>query len=540
MSLLYNRKTKKMRNPFYISILIISSVFSFSSYAQTLPVGTSIFDGYYRRAQLLGDISDASSFTNRPIFSASLPGTNLFDPDSTIFLNRKTNFDGIWKFDKEKGIVQLLPIEMLNQFNSHHPDGINDGSMIPSKGYQTKISAGVYLKYRFLSVQFRPEFVFAQNIEFGGFPEKSKIFWGQSSIRTTLGPISFGLSNENLWWGPGYRNSLLMTNHAPGFMHLTLNTIKPIKTYIGSFEWQIIAGKLEESGLTDNLQDDWNYINSMVLSYNPKWFPGLFLGMTRSFVVLKSNMGSKLGDYLPVFSFLMKSSGPGEDGSEVDAMGQNQLISVFMRWLFTEVHGEIYLEYGREDHSRNLYDFILEPSHSSAYILGLRKLFSLNKQKETYYQLILETTHLSSPQATINRNRGGAGEWYQHGNEGYTHLGQVLGAGIGGGGNLQTFDISWVKSLKQIGIQVERYVHNNDHWYNSIKDIRANWVDISTAAYASWDYNNFLFTIKLKYISSFNYQWIYEPQFEEGEDEFWAPSDNTPNFHGQIGLMYRF
>ncbi|MFX9097187.1 capsule assembly Wzi family protein, partial [Acinetobacter baumannii] len=49
-----------------------------------------------------------------------------------------------------------------------------------------------------------------------------------------------------MWWGPGSQNSLLMSNNAPGFLHLTLNTRYPIKTGIGNFEFQFISGKLTE------------------------------------------------------------------------------------------------------------------------------------------------------------------------------------------------------------------------------------------------------------------------------------------------------
>ncbi len=34
---------------------------------------------------------------------------------------------------------------------------------------------------------------------------------------------------------------------------------------------------------------------------------------------------------------------------------------------------------------------------------------------------------------------------------GYTNRGEVLGAGIGPGGNLLSANVSWVKGLKQIG-----------------------------------------------------------------------------------------
>src|SRR5206468_1504691 len=129
-------------------------------------------------------------------------------------------------------------------------------------------SAGVYAKYGMLSVQLQPEFVTAANDFFDplnknhfgvifaryydiynnidlparfGTSSYTRAYWGQSSIRLNYKSLSFGLSTENLWWGPGIRSSLLMSNNAPGFKHLTLNTTKPIKTPIGSFEGQLIA-----------------------------------------------------------------------------------------------------------------------------------------------------------------------------------------------------------------------------------------------------------------------------------------------------------
>ena len=137
--------------------------------------------------------------------------------------------------------------------------------------------AGLFAQYGPLTIQLRPEWVKAQNKDFEGFsnensdqkwyeyyeiynfidlPEKfghapyQKSLWGQSSIRLNYGPMSMGLSSENLWWGPGKYNSLSMSNSADGFFHFTLNTSKPIHTPIGSFEGQIIAGRLVNSGFT--------------------------------------------------------------------------------------------------------------------------------------------------------------------------------------------------------------------------------------------------------------------------------------------------
>lgn len=553
-----------------LAFLIILSLSCFRLHSQSLSVNLNELNEYYRKQQLLGNLDSNISFLIKPLFSNALSVNDIYDPENNLDSIRKTTFKGRLKFFNGNGTFQLLPITLLNQFNSHHQEGFNDGSMVPAKGTQLRASAGFYFKLGPLNIKLKPEFVYAQNKAFMGFPAEyvtrygykfpknpylsnidlpekfgvgafKKAYWGQSSISLNLfSSVSLGLSNENLWWGPGYKNSLLMTNSAPGFWHLSFNTIKPLKTPIGSFEWQVISGRLEESGYTYGLTKDWRYINAIVLNYQPKWIPGLFLGFARSFQVYHKDIGNSFGDYFPIFSFLTKERLGANN--IVDDKNKNQLISIFMRWVFKESNAEIYFEYGREDHSADTRDFLIESSHSAAYILGFRKLYIINKSESSFIQLLIETTKLSSDQTTINRKGGMAnGSWYQHSRiqYGYTHRGQLLGAGIGPGSNLQTFHLSWNRGLKQIGIELERFVHNNDFWYNFIKDPRTNWIDLSATLNANWDYKHFILFGKMKFISSINYQWLYEPK-EIIPGEYWMPTDDTFNFHLQVGITYRF
>lgn len=550
-----------------IILLTLLLIYSGVLMSQSLSVNMMNLNEYYHRQQLLGKIDSTLSLSIRPLYTEALSIHNIYDPGDRLDFIRKTSFDGVLKFHKGRGRLQLLPISLLNQFNSHHPEGYNDGSMIPAKGTQLRVSGGFYFKYGPLKIKFKPEFVYAQNKHFQGFPanyadkfgvrfpnnpyrnfidlpEKfgdgsyKNEFWGQSSICLTIGGISFGISNENLWWGPGYKNSLLMTNSAPGFMHLTFNTVRPIKTFIGSFEGQIISGKLKDSGFSVNLNPDWRYLNAMILSFQPKWIPGLFFGATRSFQVYHEDMGTSFGDYIPIFIPLSKSA----SNNGIPSDTRNQLFSVFMRWVFTEANGEIYLEYGKEDHSWDTRDIVIEFFHSSSFIVGFRKLFIIDKQNATHLQFIAEISNLSANQSTINRSTENIiTSWYTHYEikHGYTNRGQLLGAGIGPGSNLQTIHLSWNKGLKQIGIELERFVHNNDFWYNYIKDFRTNWIDLSATLNANWDYNHFILFGKMKFISSINYQWLYEPK-EIIPGEYWMPTDDTFNFHFQVGITYRF
>jgi len=547
------------------------------SVAQSIPVGTVVLEDAYRRAQLLGEIDSSISFASRPLFpKESIKVRNTNDPFVTLGKDQWTKTDNIFRFLKEKGTVQLLPFTWQQQFNTDHPYSMNDGMMIPARGYQTMVSGGIFAKLGPLSIQLRPEYVYAENKDYQGFykeqidrkwsgyyevqlfsdlPEKfgadpyKKLSWGQSSIRLTYGAVSFGFSNENLWWGPGMRNSLVMSNTADGFKHYTLNTVKPIRTPIGSFEGQIIAGRLENSGFDVpdinrtymgypiylKKRDERRYINAMVLTYQPKWITGLFIGMTRSFTKYDSEKDSSFRTLFPVFFPLERKK---QNDLPNRPKGPDQRVSAFIRWLLVPEKAEVYFEFMRENQPDSWRDFTLMPTYSSAYIFGLRKMIPLNRHKGQYIQVNMELTQLEQTNANpdfpyrfIYTNKTVT--------QGYTNNGQLLGAGIGPGSNLQSLSISWINGLKIIGLQFERYVHNNDFHNITIKDFRANWVDISATAIAEWNFHNLLLSARFENIISYNYQHYYRPQ-NPNSGKFMEPGINQYNLQAQIGITYCF
>jgi hypothetical protein len=139
--------------------------------AQSLPVGTPVLDDYYRRMQLLGKVDSTISFTVRPIISAAtlkVNNNNIFDPDSTFKHDHWIESSTV-SFAKGHGTFQILPLSWQQQFNSNHPYGWDEAPMIPAKGYQTVVSGGFYFKYGPLSIQLRPEYVYAANPPFDGY-----------------------------------------------------------------------------------------------------------------------------------------------------------------------------------------------------------------------------------------------------------------------------------------------------------------------------------------------------------------------------------
>lgn len=554
--------------------ILLFSVTGQIGYTQTIPVGTPGLEDYYRRAQLMGLADSSVSFMIRPILpKLSFKAKDVFYPDSSEARFNLMDVSSDFTSKNGKLKVSLLPLSVQTQFNSHHPYGWNDGAMIPAKGLQGVLSAGVFLEYGILSIQFRPEVVLATNDKFDTFDkdhyqviagryydfynnidlparfgngEYSKAYWGQSSIRLNYKDVSFGLSTENLWWGPGMRNSLLMSNTAPGFKHLTLNTRKPVKTAIGSFEGQIIAGRLESSGFGvleperdffgDNLYvpkgNEWRYLSGLAVTYQPKWIPGLFLGLTRSAQTYHNDLNS-FGDYLPFFS------GSKKVNADEPTEQRDTRSSVFMRWLWPEEQAEIYFEYGNDNNKGNNRNQMLEPARNRAYIFGMRKMIPFNKSRNENLLFSIEATQM---QMTSPEDIRSADSWYvnKQVRHGYTNRGEVLGAGIGPGGNMQSLDVSWVKGLKRLGIQLERYVHNNDFYYYAYEDSldpRRHWVDFSLGFNGEWNYKNFIFNAKLQGIKSLNYQWYL---LQKPGDIIWVNGRDAFNLQMQAGLTYRF
>lgn len=562
-----------MKQAFKLLVLIsFVAINFFNAIGQSLSLNLREMEDYLRRQQLLGKSDSTVSFMIRPLFpQQSLDKDNGIDLDGT-FTNEnlsKSNF----KSTDGKGRLQVLPLTWRSQYNSNYAFGLNDGSMIPNRGLQNMISAGVYGEYGPLSIQLQPELIHAANKDFQGFPvEHFGVIWkryyewlntsdiperfgtapytrilpGQSSIRFNFRELSIGISTENLWWGPARRSSLLMSNHAPGFLHGTINTRKPIQTPVGKFETQLIVGRLEDSGFTPPQIDyvytqtplfvpkrepnDWRYLSGIVLSYQPTWIPGLFLGFSSVSQIYRSDMSS-ITDYLPLFN---SQKGP-ESISRPDVDKRNQLSAGYFRWISPRGRFEFYGEYGSNGNSRTLHDFLINPDLNRAFTFGLTHLFSLQKQ-DNFMQVGLEMTQTGQ---TIRENILAKNSWYTHSHvrHGYTHRGQVLGFGYGPGSNVIFGELAWVRNFNKIGFQLEYINHNNDFYYYAFedsKDWRRKYVDIIPGLIAEWRLENFLFSVSAQYQQTLNYNWFL---VQPGDQYFVAGLDKT-NLIGNLSVTY--
>ncbi|HOI31852.1 MAG TPA: capsule assembly Wzi family protein, partial [Bacteroidales bacterium] len=568
--------------------------------AQTVPVGTPFFEDALRRAQLTEKVNPDVSFMIRPVDATRALGidnpfgedtllfpldsnsyTRLFDQRGHLSFKGKPLIKPYNKEGKNNLRLTLLPVYAHTRFNGHHPYGWSDGAMVPNRGLQQYLSAGIYGRIGILEAQLRPELVWGQNKEFQNppfrpiridMPERmgqsnyEKIFLGQSFVKLHLGPIAVGLSNENIWWGPGRKNAIVMSNNAPGFGHFTLHTNRPIKTRIGTFEGQMAIGKLHRSGFTypsrytpgewppiagnvvpDTIGDVvYGFFNGMVGVYQPKWTPGLFLGISR--VVQLDREAENLWDYFKILTTLPKKE-LNDAGVEAGNNNRNQIISVFARYLFRKSHAEVYMEIGREDNWFDFEDLMTRPQYSTAYMFGFRKLYAL-KKKDSWLEVSGEYTKIQAPVENYNNPNFTQNSFYTHANGiGWTHRGQVLGAGIGPGSNMMTFGAQYFHGFNTFGLQFERVIYNEDLFYRIdylnlgfgnpfFVDGSKHFVDWGFIFNHHTSFGKLFVGYQLHLMRTYNFQWNYDPY--GGQGLFRYNGINVWSLNAELTLMYRF
>ena len=563
----------------YNFFLFLFFTFLVSS-SQTINLNESYLTDYLRTSQLLGNFKSDVSFTLKPLdigkngieINKEIFDTEKYAPTLLSFLNGNIK-------------IKTLPLDYNIEFNSHHPYNRNNGSMGPNRGYQHIISAGIFAEIGPLSIQLKPEYLFSENKDFEGFgegpnghypeiwveryqlwnqldmPERfgekkiNKKLIGQSSIRLNFKGLSLGVSNENIWWGPSIRNSIMMSNHARGFKHITFNTTKPLKTKIGSFEWQLISGRLESSEYLPansdfqyagtniyspkyNQQgrtDDWRYLQGYSITYSPKWVSGLSLGFIRWVQAYSALYRGKYPwmkgnpTWFPAFNNLFRKN---DSNGDLEAQS-NQAAGVFLRWLWLDSKAEIYAEYNHNDSKLNIRDLLLDSDHSMAVTVGLHKNFNIS----TYNFLFSwEWTQMEQTASRLLRN---AGSWYEHSwtMDGYTNEGEVLGASIGPGSNSHYFALNRIRDKEKLGIALEIIDQDNDFYhlaFASAQDPRRYWKDFNFHLNFSKKYKNLWLSSKLMYSRSLNYQW----DLDDTATEYFHPGNDVNNFHMTLKLAY--
>jgi len=373
-------------------------------------------------------------------------------------------------------------------WNSDIPFSVNDGPMWAGRGLNAQIggggSASFDVRGTIVHVIANPVLLYSQNAPFPIFidtlsdrsafanpfhgPGASidaplrfgdlyllRLDPGLSALEVIRDGVRATLTARNDWWGPGIRNTLVMSNNAPGIPRLELALTPPRRTRAGLLEATLIAGTLTESAFFDTLAfDDYRAISGARVAIRPAFDTSLVLGLART---VYSTIESPLIGPLAHAADVLIRWEPIHAGQRSD-----QITSLFARWAFPQSGFEVHAEWSRSDLPRSLTELLLAFNQTAAYVLGLQ--WEMPQGIGRAWRLQTEFAYLE--QSTVLPGRP-VPDYYtsEVSPQGYTNRGQVIGAAVGPGGSSQWLALDYAAPGWQLGSFVERIRWENDALY---------------------------------------------------------------------------
>jgi hypothetical protein len=572
-------------------LVFLASLGAFGQHLSTLD---PLQDDAARRAQLWGRVPATSSLCIRPVDpvaalgltnSAGMDSLYDFYPDATPQKERmqpllpKLNY----RLNLPLGVklpiqAQILPVTAKVQYNQHHDFGWQDGPMIPNRGLQAYLSGGAFVrvggKWANIEAQLAPEWVRAQNQDpernpavrwwVGDEPERFGVDpyryrgMGQSRLHVNAYKFYAGWGTGNVQWGPGQDLNLMMSNNAPGMNHFSMGTRAPLKTKIGSFEGQILSGNLHYSGYTWARGPVWSSaplpdvvrtpsrdsllrpFNGIVAVYNPKFLPGLSLGVARTIWASKGNDTA----VNPLQFTGVIFSNPFMSNYRFTKL--NQMAGGFFRWVMPAANFEFFGEYVSDDSRFDFQDLLTSPEHTRAYHWGFRKLVPVTGPSD-YWDASMDVVQIEAGKEAVIRRTAGYATFYSAGD--YNNFGQNLGAGISTGSNQFQVKLARVKGFRKAGFQIDWVKRNADMiymgrapwlttWYGY--DFTKKWIDWGVSGIFQNRVGNVVYYVKPMWMQTYNWMYLFHPTnaYDPAIDPFRAPGWNVTSFNLFTGLTW--
>jgi hypothetical protein len=398
-------------------------------------------------------------------------------------------------FVSQSGGLHVRPFapQVFMSQNETHPTGGNDGALWQGVGNNLAVSGGVRMRYGAFTLDVRPVYVYSENREFAlshlapdlFLPEGTVISefarplvradypqrFGEAALsRLDPGLTEFsyartawkaGVSFAPMWTGPAVYNPLLLSDNAPGFLHVFAATNAPVRTREGLLYLRYFWGGLEGSDYFIGGLDARRYITGLSVVFAPRRAPGLELGLNRVAY-------GDWSDGLAGPGVLFRALQPNPKEPLPGAVPEDNFLAMFSfsaRWALPGTGFETYMEWGRNDYRRGLRDLYLEPELNRGYVFGFLKRYEVSDRHWLVFNA--EMTQLEN--SSISALRRPRRTWYEDPfiPGGFTHRGQVLGAAIGPGSSAQTLALSWYHPYGMLGVSGGRVVHNNDRLFNN-------------------------------------------------------------------------
>jgi hypothetical protein len=480
--------------------------------------------------------------------------------------------------DAKKLRIELQDVRATFVANTEYGYARNYGAVFPSNGRTGLYAFHARARYGGLSINLAPEMVVSENKPFQLYPSRypdwlwdllytnylnqidqperyreysyMQLLSGNSSIGYATHGMEVALTTRSMWWGPGRRNSLLMSTNAPGFAHLSINTVRPVKLPWGGIEFQWFLGRLVDSGrepvpprLFENFQpmpyvpkpDDWRLLQGLLAIWHPKWSPGLYVGVGRT-VMGYSESIKRVDHAFSVFRSLTTELLNTDEIQNPDLRERfDDKIAAYVRYVMPEDRLEFYAEVARNMRPGSLREFLARPEHTLAYTIGISKWYELG-QRDRFFGIEAEFTQMEKQNTWQERYYQ---TWYTslivpHG---YTNRGQIMGASIGPGSNSQYLGFNYRWRQNRVGTFVERVIYNNDLYYMLFTtSIYRLWSDVNVGLSGEYRYGKFDVFYDATVMRTFNYKYIEtttRPGYKYEGNDVW-------NLNVGLGVRYTF
>jgi len=293
-------------------------------------------------------------------------------------------------FMKSKKNSFSISFRNEHYFNNGLPNQENMDVRFFGKGYGSfnSIHLGYYGK--FFAISFEPYMLSNQNysIESISRPSPFSVMNDNRIIKQSpyftsgikefqfyihYNGVGFGISNANMWWGPGMHSSLIMSNNTTGLTHFTIGTIEEFRSGIFGFNIKYTLADYI------NNNDKKVYFSSLLGLVTIYSNPQISFGLSRNYLSGGANYEF---DWGPVDAARLLLDGWFLDDVKKDKFAWHdpwdQTIAGYFSLDFLESKIKLYLELGVDDHRANIEDLRSQPDHTLASISGFRKygLFS--------------------------------------------------------------------------------------------------------------------------------------------------------------------
>ena len=495
----------------------------------------------------------------------------------SYFIRSTKNFNDFnYLQSKNKINISRFFLNYDQQDNSNLPISFNDGNFFPAKGWQERYSFGINIKLHFLEFNFQPEKIAAENKIQDFFAGDVGNYWaryyqlvrnniddfravgngkmldtitlGQSYLGLNLGKISIGVSNQNVWWGPGLNNSLLFTNTSAGFKHIYINSRKPIETPLGNVEISGIKGKIDPTRFEDPddpyMRTMWEggmikksnlvrNISAFTLNLEPKYLKNFYIGYAFSRQTYENVTNNQMTQY----TFFSK------DQPKMD-------IGVLMfRFSLPKSHSEFYAEIGQPEKAPWPWKFFGDSSRTG-FVIGVRKLVKSKNQK-FIFEFSTEFTQLAlmNPRLIFNseprRDGPQFNSWYTSSiiRQGYSNDGQLMGSSIGPGSTSQMLYLGLNYKKMRLGFKVEKIVYNYDFYYfNYLSDIIGSgwfdriWINLNRSIDMQFNiFKKIYISTNYMLTDSWNYRW-----YRRDDNTYYLRSSPDDKYNTRINFSIKY